>query len=133
VRMLTDAPSVSERPGAYLLSLVQARRPRQSRPLAELSRREIVALAEAEAGLDAGDGTLVDRVRRVLVSTPFLPPQFYAAHSNPGIPAIAALLDAARDVSDRCIDADGEEASDTGLIDPAAYATAHATKWGVAP
>jgi hypothetical protein len=129
--MHIETAPAGARPGQFLLSLIRSRQPRRPRQPADMSSSEIVALAEAEAGLDAGDGTLVDRVRRVLVSAPFLPPQFYAARSDP---AIASLLDAARDDSDRPVDVRDDHAGATGLIlDPVAYAAAHANQWGDAP
>jgi hypothetical protein len=124
--MLTETATIPDRPGQFLLSLIRARQPRRPLQPADMSPETIVARAEAESDLDVGEGSLLDRVRRILGAAPFMPPQLYAAR---GIPAIASLLDAARDESDPPLDADGEEASDTGLIDPAAYATMHATKW----
>jgi hypothetical protein len=101
-----------------LLSIIQlemARRRVSAQP-ADMPAEAIVALAEVEAGLDAGDSSLVDRVRRVLAGDAPLPPALYATHN---LPAVAELIAAAQRA----------EASDVGddikdgarFIDPDTY------------
>jgi hypothetical protein len=124
---LTEIPTIPDRPGKFLLSLIRARRPRQPRPSADLSPTEIVALAEAEAGLDAGEGTLLDRIRRVLATDAPMPPVLYGSHN---VPAVADLIAAAQGTdpagSDDLIE-DGAR-----FLDPDAYESLRAEKLEIA-